>query len=139
MGGDVMDNEKLGLTRAQMDALDFIKGYLSANGIAPNYEEIRVGLGLSSKAGVKRLLDALEARGHIARKPSSARSIAIVSSTSDGDPPSLASALQLPEIRELIDAANGVIGRWDSPDWKHGHTLDFIARLRAATDTLAAS
>ena len=33
---------------------------------------------------------------------------------------------------KLAEASAGVIQRWDSPDWKHGHTGDFITRLRAA-------
>lgn len=123
MGGDVMDNEKLGLTLAQKNALDFIRGYLSLHGIPPNYEEIRIGLGLGSKGGVKRLLDAIEARGHIARKPSSARSIAIVSSTSDGDPPSLASALQLPEIEALVNAAIKSLANGDCADTELGRAI----------------
>lgn len=33
---------------------------------------------------------------------------------------------------ELLEAAEAVVQRWDSPDWKSGHTLDFITRLRHA-------
>ena len=33
---------------------------------------------------------------------------------------------------KLLDAAEAVVQRWDSPDWKSGHTLDFITRLRHA-------
>jgi hypothetical protein len=36
-------------------------------------------------------------------------------------------------IRELIEAAQGVVGRWDSPKWKDlPHTADYIHRLREA-------
>ena len=33
---------------------------------------------------------------------------------------------------KLAEASAGVIQRWDSQDWKSGHTGDFITRLRAA-------
>lgn len=33
---------------------------------------------------------------------------------------------------ELIEAANAVVERWHSRDWKQPHTADFIARLAAA-------
>jgi hypothetical protein len=44
----------------------------------------------------------------------------------------LAAAMKLPEVAALVEAAQGVIARWDSPDWKSGHTLDHITKLRAA-------
>jgi hypothetical protein len=34
-------------------------------------------------------------------------------------------------VEALVQAAQGVIARWDSPDWT-GHTLDHITKLRAA-------
>ena len=35
--------------------------------------------------------------------------------------------------RELVEAADAVVKRWDSPLWKDApHTGDYIARLRAA-------
>jgi hypothetical protein len=35
-------------------------------------------------------------------------------------------------VAKLVDAADAVVNRWDSQDWKSGHTLDFITQLRAA-------
>jgi DNA-binding MarR family transcriptional regulator len=66
-----------GLTPRQSDALRFIREYLTANGITPTYDEIAPGIGLRSKAGVHRLVSALEERGHITRMPGRARSIAL--------------------------------------------------------------
>jgi len=38
-----------------------------------------------------------------------------------------------PDMRELVEAADAVVKRWDSPLWKDApHTGDYIARLRAA-------
>jgi hypothetical protein len=50
----------------------------------------------------------------------------------------LAAALKLPEVAAMVDAAMGVIARWDSPDWKSGHTLDHITKLRTALSALEA-
>lgn len=36
------------------------------------------------------------------------------------------------ENARLRDAGIALIERWDSQDWKSGHTLDFITQLRAA-------
>ncbi len=51
-------------------------------GVVPSYDEIREALGLASKSGVFRLVDALEARGQIRRMRHYARSIQIVGSNS---------------------------------------------------------
>ena len=39
---------------------------------------------------------------------------------------------KLEAAEKLAEASAGVIQRWDSQDWKSGHTGDFITRLRAA-------
>jgi hypothetical protein len=36
------------------------------------------------------------------------------------------------DVQALVEAAQGVIARWDSPYWKSGHTLDHITKLRTA-------
>lgn len=50
----------------------------------------------------------------------------------------LAHAMRLPEVAAVRDAGNAVVARWDSPDWKSGHTLDHITRLRATLAALVA-
>jgi hypothetical protein len=45
----------------------------------------------------------------------------------------LAAALKLPEVAALVDAAMGVIARWDSPDWKSSeYEMIGMAKLRTA-------
>jgi hypothetical protein len=45
----------------------------------------------------------------------------------------LAAALKLPEVAAMVDAAMGVIARWDSPDWKSSeYEMIGMAKLRTA-------
>ena len=66
-----------GLTGRQSEALSFIKGYQAERGKTPCFEEIMEALGLASKAGVHRIVCALEERGYIDRMPGRARSIVL--------------------------------------------------------------
>lgn len=67
-----------GLTHQQLKALNFIKEYTrDTGGVSPTYQEIASGLGLSSKAGVYRIVNGLEARGRISRS-GCARSIMVL-------------------------------------------------------------
>lgn len=66
------------LTRKQADAYQYIVGYVKSRGIPPSFDEMMRALGLRSKSGVHRLIDALEARGLIRRIPNLARAIEIV-------------------------------------------------------------
>lgn len=67
-----------GMTERQVDALEFIKAYARDHrGNTPNFEEIKNGIGLGSKAGVHRIVVALAERGFIDRMPGKARSIVL--------------------------------------------------------------
>ena len=67
------------LTRKQHDLLTFIKSYVRQNnGVAPSFEEMQRALGLSSKSGAHRLMDALEERGHVKRSRYRCRSLELV-------------------------------------------------------------
>lgn len=60
----------ISLTKRQAECLAFLRRYLAENdGSAPTFEQIRVALDLSGKSSVHRLLESLEARGHIRRLP----------------------------------------------------------------------
>jgi SOS-response transcriptional repressor LexA len=58
--------------------LNFIKDYTAKNHYAPTMEEIRAGLGLSSKSLVDYHLKAMVAGGQITMMPKVARSIVVV-------------------------------------------------------------
>lgn len=67
------------MTPRQRDALDFIAAYIRTRGISPSYDEIMVGLGLTSKSGVQRLVIGLKRRGEIDVDLGRARSIRLSS------------------------------------------------------------
>ncbi|MBD3728729.1 MAG: hypothetical protein IE933_03405 [Sphingomonadales bacterium] len=64
-------------TARQADMLRFIAGYVEAWGFAPTITEMREALGLASKSGSARLIDALEERGQISRVPYQYRGIEV--------------------------------------------------------------
>lgn len=71
------------LTRKQRDLLLFIHRRIEEGGISPSYEEMKAALGLKSKSGIHRLIDALEERGFLRRLPHRARAIEILRLPSD--------------------------------------------------------
>jgi len=90
-----------GITRNMRDCLTAIEN-MTDDGIPPSYEELQKALGLSSKAGVFRLVRQLEERGCIRRIPGRARSIEII----DRSPEDFKSRLtsELLHMRARIDA-----------------------------------
>lgn len=95
------------LTQRQADCLAFIKDYVAAHdGVGPSFQEIMDGMGLSSKSGVHRLMNALQTRGHVRYLFGRRRSIELV----DHRPMALASLIHgssrddLVQIRQIIDA-----------------------------------
>lgn len=66
------------LTQKQRALLLFINSHLSSDGISPSFEEMKEALGLKSKSGVHRLINALEERGFIRRLPNRARALEVL-------------------------------------------------------------
>lgn len=66
------------LTKKQRDLLLFIHERLQKEGIPPSYDEMKDALGLHSKSGIHRLVNALEERGFLKRLPNRARAIEIL-------------------------------------------------------------
>ncbi|MEX6723547.1 transcriptional repressor LexA [Parapedomonas caeni] len=66
------------LTRKQHDLLIFIHNRLEADGISPSFEEMKEALGLKSKSGVHRLINALVERDFIRRLPNRARALEVL-------------------------------------------------------------
>lgn len=69
----------MGLTPRQADCLRVIRERLAQSGVPPTYDEMCVTLGIASKSGVHRLVDALVERGHLRRIPNHARGLALTS------------------------------------------------------------
>ncbi len=63
------------VTKKQMQLFDFIKEYVSENGVAPSFQEMQNYMGLKSKSNVHRLVGALEQQHMLHRTPKMARSI----------------------------------------------------------------
>lgn len=68
---------KVGMTRRQKQAMDFVTSYHAENGFMPSYEEIKVHLGLASKSGVHRIIHALVERGALEMLPNRKRAMSI--------------------------------------------------------------
>ena len=66
------------LTRKQHDLLTFIHQRLESTGISPSFEEMKEALGLKSKSGVHRLINALVERDFIRRLPNRARALEVL-------------------------------------------------------------
>lgn len=70
--------QKLGITRRQNMVLEFINKYCQENGYSPSYQEIADAVGISSKSGVKRMIDNLIERGRLETLPRRSRSLVVV-------------------------------------------------------------
>ena len=69
----------LGLTPKQQRLLAFIREYMDTHdGVAPCYAEMAAALGMKRSSGIFPFIVRLEQRGHITRRPFTARSIAVV-------------------------------------------------------------
>jgi repressor LexA len=66
------------LTGKQQAMLDFIRGFIAREHFPPSYEEIRAGLGLSTKSLVDYHLGRIEAAGYITRQSRTSRTIQII-------------------------------------------------------------
>lgn len=69
-----------GITRKQRQLLGFIAAHIAEFGSSPTFEEMAREMGVKSRSGVAKIVDALELRGHITRLPHKAGSIRIVES-----------------------------------------------------------
>lgn len=89
------------LTAKQHQLLAFINERVSAGGVSPSFDEMKDALGLKSKSGVHRLVNALEERGFIRRMANRARALEV---------------LKLPEgfqhSHESGDASNVIAGNF---------------------------
>ncbi len=67
-----------GLTQRQQQVLEFIAAYVNERGYPPTYQEIADALGITSKQGVVRHLEALIRKGYLTKDDTTARSLRIV-------------------------------------------------------------
>ena len=69
--------KKFNLTKKQLELLNFIKKYIDENNMAPSYEEMKIGTGVSSKCLIFVKVNQLQERGWIEKLPGKNRSIII--------------------------------------------------------------
>lgn len=68
----------MALTRRQKQVFDFLVGFINRHGYSPSFEEIGVGLELSSLATVHKHMQTLEKKGFIRRGYNQSRSVEVV-------------------------------------------------------------
>ena len=67
------------LTRQMKDVLDYIdEATTSSGGVCPSYQEIGTAVGLKSKSGVFRVVNALVERGYLRRIPYRNRAMELI-------------------------------------------------------------
>lgn len=66
------------LTKKQKQVFDFIKTYISENGISPTIEEVRKELKLKAVSTVHEHINSLEEKGYISKSENSARSLSLM-------------------------------------------------------------
>jgi len=66
------------LTKKQYQLLIFIDERLRSSGISPSFDEMKEALGLRSKSGIHRLINALEERGFLRRLAHRARALEVI-------------------------------------------------------------
>jgi len=126
------------LTRKQRDLLLFINERLCADGISPSYEEMKLALGLKSKSGVHRLIDALEERGFLKRLPHRARAIEILRLPGDVQPSAAKTTEQrggladMPGESQPVPGSNVIAGPFSSRSGSRGGEIS-----PAVTEALA--
>jgi repressor LexA len=67
----------MALTPRQKQLLDFLTGFIDANGYSPSYEEIASGLKLASLATVHKHISALERKNYLKRLHNQSRSLEV--------------------------------------------------------------
>ena len=66
------------LTTKQLKLYNYLKKSFKDSSVSPSFEEMKSALGLKSKSGIHRLINALEERGFIKRLHNKARAIKII-------------------------------------------------------------
>lgn len=71
-------------SKKQQELLSFVDGFIKGNGYGPSYREIMKALGYKSVSTVAIHIDGLIAKGYLARRDKSARSLEVVTLRPDG-------------------------------------------------------
>lgn len=74
-------------SKKQQELLSFVDGFIKGNGYGPSYREIMRALGYKSVSTVATHIDGLIAKGYLARRDNSARSLEVVTMRTNEAPP----------------------------------------------------
>lgn len=77
------DNKAIRPTKKQRELLTFIEQFIGEHGYSPSYREIMNGLNYTSVATVALHVNNLIKRGHLRKRDFSARSLEVVTSTTE--------------------------------------------------------
>ncbi len=103
----------MAITRRQRQVYDFIADFVQENGYSPSFEEIGVGLGLSSLATVHKHISNLENKGLLKRDYNRSRSIDVLPLKPRTKSP-VAAPLELPLVGRI--AAGKPIEQVETPE-----------------------
>ncbi len=91
-------------TKRQKDVLDYIILYIEKHGYEPSYQQIARRLGMASKAGVAKHIEALESQGLISRRrENGCFKLELLSSNAVNEYVSLIEWLDVPKNETLVD------------------------------------
>ncbi len=121
------------LTPRQHDLLLYIDKTLRKNGVAPSFEEMMHAVGLKSKSGVHRLVNALVERGFLNRLENRARALEVARlpqelKTPQNTPTGVAQAFTIPLYGKI--AAGTPISAIADVSWHITPPADMISRGR---------
>lgn len=95
-------------SKKQQELLSFVDGFIKGNGYGPSYREIMKALGYKSVSTVAIHIDGLIAKGYLARRDKSARSLEVVTLRNDGVTAALETPADTfePELNRRVRAAD---------------------------------
>jgi repressor LexA len=97
------------LTRKQRELLDFIIAFQKQNGWSPSYSEMADAMGLASRSGIHRMIEALMQRGYIAHVKNRNRGIEVLVKDGVKVPPPRTTAPALHELKQEYFCQAGAI------------------------------
>lgn len=120
------------LTKKQKQLLDYIKQYQAENELSsPTFDEMKEALGLASKSGVHRLIEALVERGFLRRLRFRARCLEVVHGSPTFAEPSID---HYASARAIVDAVDAARRRATKPEDAFDE-VELIARVLAGGHT----
>lgn len=120
------------LTGKQQQTLDFIKGYIRANGMAPTMQEIASGMGWKSPNAAQGHVDSLQRKGRLRVKRGVNRGIVLTSTGFEHDSQALEVANRIMAIVGLADMEKE---KWPDVRLKAAIQVEVINAMQWAVPT----